>query len=827
MAERSPSAPLANRARAPRASPALLPSAAILVVLVLLASGLVAGIAAAAVPAPRSTAPLSSASQSPLPILSFTAQPNPSEVGVPSKLAVTILGNITLGLTFAYAGLPAGCVSQSLANLTCTPTAAGTFDITVTVTSLLGLVAQSLNWTIAAALGATVETTALSSPLAVQFVGAATGGVALDRIQWEFGDGTGASGSLSVDHTFAAAGTYLVTLELLDELGISAVARDNVTLSLPADSLVAVAADSIGAGLAPLNVTFEGSASGGTGPYAYSWTFGDGSAGLGATVAHTYSASGSFVATLTVTDADSTTAQASLLVVVLPTIPPFAAEIAANVTAGTSPLSVTFDGSAQGGVGPFTYLWAFGDGSATATGSVASHTYTAPGAYVASLTVTDSASTPLSTSAEVTIVVGAPSGALFASATATVTEGAAPLLTSFAAAAVGGTGPYLFSWNFGDGSSAVTGALAAHLYAAPGTYLATLSVTDAVGDVTTAHAEVTATSTAPDTLSVLARTTITSGVAPLRIGFQAVVSGGVAPYGYLWSFGDGATSVAASPSYEFSAAGSYTTSVVVTDASGATALAYVNVQVEPSAGLSVGATAQLTSTTNRSVTVAFLASADGGTGPYQYAWSFTNASVQATVADPSFSFASSGDFSIHVTATDAIGATGTYDLNLVVALGGLLVFGAASAGSAASGLSWNFNAATVGGTGPYSYTWDFGDGSAAGTGAVASHTFAAAGTYLVVVTATDSAGHSTEHDLLVSVSPSSGGTGLGSIAPWIAIAAAVGLAVAVSGLVIQRRTAAQRVATAREAASVAAADSIDPDRFEETSPEKDALSDMF
>ncbi len=61
----------------------------------------------------------------------------------------------------------------------------------------------------------------------------------------------------------------------------------------------------------------------------------------------------------------------------------------------------------------------------------------------------------------------------------------------------------------------------------------------------------------------------TTAVVGTPIAFTAQVSGGTAPYGYAWTFGDGTTSNAASPSHSYSQPGHYTVSVTVTDAAGA------------------------------------------------------------------------------------------------------------------------------------------------------------------------------------------------------------------------------------------------------------------
>jgi len=51
---------------------------------------------------------------------------------------------------------------------------------------------------------------------------------------------------------------------------------------------------------------------------------------------------------------------------------------------------------------------------------------------------------------------------------------------TFTGSAIGGTGPYTFSWSFGDGSTG-TGSGATHAYATAGTFNVTLSVQDTLG----------------------------------------------------------------------------------------------------------------------------------------------------------------------------------------------------------------------------------------------------------------------------------------------------------------------------------------------------------
>ena len=91
--------------------------------------------------------------------------------------------------------------------------------------------------------------------------------------------------------------------------------------------------------------------------------------------------------------------------------PPVAA-IAADVTSGPAPLTVQFDGSASSDPDAgdsLTYIWDFGDGTPATetTTATATHEYTNPGSFTASLTVRDNHGAT-SAPATVEIQVGSP-----------------------------------------------------------------------------------------------------------------------------------------------------------------------------------------------------------------------------------------------------------------------------------------------------------------------------------------------------------------------------------------------------------------------------------
>ncbi|GAA1627016.1 PKD domain-containing protein [Georgenia ruanii] len=124
-----------------------------------------------------------------------------------------------------------------------------------------------------------------------------------------------------------------------------------------------------------------------------------------------------------------------------------------------------------------------------------------------------------------------------------------------------------------------------------------------------------------------------------------------------------------------------------------------------------------------------------------YAWDFGDGAT-GTGVKPSHTYAAAGTYTVRLTVTDNVGATGTvtHAVTVTAPQPGNVAPTAAFTSTAAD-LAASFDAA--GSSDPdgtiASYAWDFGDG-ATGTGVTASHTYAAAGTYTVRLTVTDNVG---------------------------------------------------------------------------------------
>jgi len=146
---------------------------------------------------------------------------------------------------------------------------------------------------------------------------------------------------------------------------------------------------------------------------------------------------------------------------------------------------ITFVGDAEDPENSaLSYTWDFGDG-ATAMGQQAFHTYSNPGTYTVSLTAADgTAQTARTTTVEIT---GTPSlRPVIDFASATPNPPAPGTSVSFSATASDPQNEVLtLRWNFGDGSTPVTGNPVAHTYAAAGDYAISVTATNTSGLSTT------------------------------------------------------------------------------------------------------------------------------------------------------------------------------------------------------------------------------------------------------------------------------------------------------------------------------------------------------
>ncbi|MBA3707762.1 MAG: PKD domain-containing protein, partial [Planctomycetes bacterium] len=168
--------------------------------------------------------------------------------------------------------------------------------------------------------------------------------------------------------------------------------------------------------------------------------------------------------------------------------------------------------------------------------------------------------------------------------TATPTSGTAPVSVAFNASSSSDADGSIvsYAWSFGDGATG-SGASISHTYAAAGSYTARVTVTDNAGATGTTTVSITVTAPPAGNQPPVARVsaTPTSGTAPVSVAFDGSTSsdpdGSIASY--AWNFGDGTTGSGASSSHTYSAAGSYTARLTVTDNGGASASSTIAITV--------------------------------------------------------------------------------------------------------------------------------------------------------------------------------------------------------------------------------------------------------
>jgi PKD repeat protein len=262
-----------------------------------------------------------------------------------------------------------------------------------------------------------------------------------------------------------------------------------------------------------------------------------------------------------------------------PTHPVAAGKAVPNL--GKKPLKVHFTGTATNPDGRGFHLhWDTDDGGVF-DGPAFDHTYAVEGDYDAVLTattvggLTDSVTVPvkvnpLSVFPPIAVAAGTPA------------TGPAPLTVNFTSAGSNDPdgGPLTYSWNFGDGSPLSSMAHPSHVYATPGSYTATLTVTDEGSQTASASVPVITISLPVPTAVIVVSPP--PYVTPATITFNSGTSTapGQTIISRAWDFGDGATSTAVSPTHAYGTVGDYTVKLTVVATDGQTDTEQVIIRVK-------------------------------------------------------------------------------------------------------------------------------------------------------------------------------------------------------------------------------------------------------
>jgi PKD repeat protein len=387
-----------------------------------------------------------------------------------------------------------------------------------------------------------------------------------------------------------------------------------------------------------------------------------------------------------------------------------------------------------------TYVWNLGDGTVI-NGKSVQHTYAATGAYTAIVTATNSTGSAQDSALVIVnnLTPAADAGADFEAIVDTPVT-----LDGSGSNDPDGHTPLAYGWSQSGGPSVVLDnpASAQPSFVAPATPSVvsfSLVVTDARGlvsaisevNVTIKDAPVgtvSATNDGPTTVGLPTALNVTSG------GTNAT---------YTWDMGDGSpTKNGTAVTHVYGATGIYQAVVTVVNSEGVASATTTVVVVNESPIAQAGA--------DQSVLVEASVELDGsgssdpdGHTPLAYRWAQTGGTsvnlVNAAGAKATFTApATPGTLTFGLTVTDTFGQASMVD-TVVVEVSDGSISGVAIQSSSPTILGQNTILSASAAGSNVNYAWELGDGSVA-TGSTVNHTYEAAGTYTVKVTASNQMG---------------------------------------------------------------------------------------
>ncbi|HMF07593.1 MAG TPA: PKD domain-containing protein, partial [Thermoanaerobaculia bacterium] len=195
---------------------------------------------------------------------------------------------------------------------------------------------------------------------------------------WSFGDG-GTSTAQNPQHSFAASGTYNVSLTARNAAGSGGTTR-SVVINLGTSAPVAAFTFAPACQTCKQSMQFTDTST--NSPTSWSWTFGDGGTSASRNPLHSYASAGTYTARLTATNASGSSSASHTVTISLGPVASFTVAPACQTCKNSMQFTDTSTNS------PTSWSWAFGDGG-TSTLRNPGHSF-AFGTYTVRLTATNS-----------------------------------------------------------------------------------------------------------------------------------------------------------------------------------------------------------------------------------------------------------------------------------------------------------------------------------------------------------------------------------------------------------------------------------------------------
>ncbi|MDK2910086.1 MAG: hypothetical protein PWR20_1653 [Bacteroidales bacterium] len=529
---------------------------------------------------------------------------------------------------------------------------------------------------------------------------------------WDFGDGSFSSVQ-NPQHVFAPNQSYNVTLTVNTQAGCSN--THSKSISIAPEWNVDFTFDTVCLGD---SMQFAAQVlTPGVNVALVEWNFGDGTVDTGSSIKHLYTLAGQYQVTMQITDTAGCTQGASHLVTVnsLPQ-PAFTFE------STCSDSTVSFFDQTAGSI--TSWLWDFGDGNSS-TQQNPQHLYTSSGTYPVTLQVINSNGCQNETS-QLLILFDKPTADFTAN---NACLGSPTQFTDLSTTLSGSI--VTWNWNFGDGGQSNL-QNPQHIYANPGTYLVTLVVSNSLGCADS--------SLLPVQVLPLPEAGFTFSNACLGSGTQftdqSSTTNGVIS-NWLWNFGDGNSSNQQNPIHTFVFAGTFNTSLTITDSAGCQATYTQPVEVLPLPTADFSFTDNFCG--NTEVQFTDLSSGNGSAITTWY-WDFGDGDTSA-LQNPTHLYASPGNYTVSLQVTNANNCVGTLTKPLLIGTPPVAAFSYTNNCYPQATQFTDLSSTTSGNI--VQWEWNFGDPSSGASNTSNQqhpmHTFSAPGNYAVTLIITTSA----------------------------------------------------------------------------------------
>lgn len=542
----------------------------------------------------------------------------------------------------------------------------------------------------------TAERPAGCAPFVAKFLDSSQGNPT--SWKWDLGNGT-TSVLQNPSVVYFEPGNYTVKLLVKNSFGVDSVAKSQFITVYAAPSINFEASQITGC--YPLKTNFSDVSLPGSGLLnKWKWDFGDGNFSDQQNPEHIYKSTGNFNVSLMASNNFGCVTSKTITSFIHINTGVTADFTNATTKSCNAPATIDFINHSSG-VGALSFLWNFGDDS-TSTETNPSHTYTNSGSYTVTLIVSNATGCTDTLVKQNLITIGLTKADF--SIPKNVCEGAPVILKNTSSPA-----PSSAHWNFSDGTSSDS-LDAIKIFPAAGSFQVTMiSNNGACKDSVTKSIEVIAKPEvsfhSDDTVSCSAPFTsnfknTSTGVISRK---SAVSEGGNS---YYWDFGDGSHSDVANPSHTYSAEGTYTVKLIVTNASGCqdsmVKTNYVKIKkpVVTINGLPKKGCAPLTNTF--SSTISSIEPIEG------YHWDFGDGSFSDSVK-PTHTYTTPGKYSITLTYTTESGCAGstTFQNGIIIGNKPEVKF-ISDQNNVCAVQQINFTDQTLGN--PDQWIWFFGDG---------------------------------------------------------------------------------------------------------------------